>query len=62
MSCAGRVARMGDIRGAYRVLVRDLRERDHLEGLGVDERIILKLIFKKWDGETEIECLVSGAN
>jgi hypothetical protein len=29
----------------------DLRERDHLEDLGVDVRIILKLIFTKWHGK-----------
>jgi hypothetical protein len=29
----------------------DLMKRDHLEDLGVDERIILKCIFKQWDVE-----------
>jgi uncharacterized protein (UPF0128 family) len=37
---------MGDMKGSYMVLARRLEERDHLEDLGVDWRIILKLIFK----------------
>ena len=37
------MARIGDGRGVYRVLVcKSERERDHLENLGVDGRTIVK--------------------
>jgi hypothetical protein len=50
MRWEGHVARMGERRGVYRVFgVGDLRERDHLEDSGVDERIILIWIFRKLD-------------
>ena len=29
----------------------DLRESSHSEDLGVDVRIVIKCIFKNWDGE-----------
>jgi hypothetical protein len=44
------MALMGDRRGAYRVLVGRPEGRNHLKDLGIDGTIILKWIFKKWDG------------
>jgi hypothetical protein len=41
------LARMGENRDAYRVLVGNLREGDHLEDPSANVRIILKLILKK---------------
>jgi hypothetical protein len=37
---------------AYTVLVGGLKERDHLEDLGIGGRMILKWIFEKWCGGT----------
>jgi hypothetical protein len=33
---------------------RNLRERDHLEDHGIDGRIILRCIFRKWGGRAWI--------
>jgi hypothetical protein len=38
----------GERRGAYRVLVENPRKGGYSEYPGVDGRIILKRIFKKW--------------
>ena len=45
---------MGDWVGAYGVLEGDLRERDHVEDLDIDGRVISKWIFKRWDGGREL--------
>jgi hypothetical protein len=37
----------GEGRGLYRVLVGNMRERDHWGDQGVDGRIILRWIFRK---------------
>ena len=46
---AGHVAPMGEGRGVYRVLGGTLGERDHWGEPGLDGRIILRWIFRKWD-------------
>jgi hypothetical protein len=38
------------VRGVYRVLLGNLNKRDHLKGPDIDGKIILKWIFKTWDG------------
>jgi hypothetical protein len=53
MRWAGHVARMGERRGVYRVLVGKPERRDHLEEPGIDGSIILRLSFRKWDGGTD---------
>jgi hypothetical protein len=40
----------GNKGNTYRVLVRKRGERNHLEDLGVDMRIILKRAFQKYGG------------
>jgi hypothetical protein len=47
MSWAQLQARMKEKRDAYRILVGNLKKRDHLLDIGVDRRIILERIFKE---------------
>jgi len=44
---------MGARRGVCRLLLRKPEGKNHLEDRGLDERIILRWIFKKWDGEMD---------
>jgi hypothetical protein len=55
MSWMGYVARMGERRGVYRVLVGKSEGKGHWEDLGIDERMILTCIFTKWDGEYRLD-------
>jgi hypothetical protein len=50
MRWAGHVARMGEGRGMHRVLVGKLEVRRPLGYPDVDGRIILRWIFRKWEG------------
>ena len=44
---------MGERRGVYRVLVGKTEGKNHLGDPGVDGRIILRWIFRKWYEGTE---------
>jgi hypothetical protein len=48
------VERLGEMKGVYRVCWRNLRERDSLKDPDIVERILLKSIFKKWEGKALI--------
>jgi len=49
MRWAGHVALMGDGRGVYRVLVGKPEGKIHLGDPGVDGKIILRWMYRKWD-------------
>jgi hypothetical protein len=49
MRLAGHVAHLGERRVLYRVLVGKPEERDRLEEPGIDGKIILRRILRKWD-------------
>jgi hypothetical protein len=49
MRWAGHVVRMGRVEIYMGFWWGNLRERDHLEDPGIDEKIILRWIFRKWD-------------
>ena len=53
MRWAEHVARMGERRGVHRVLVGNPERKDHLGDTGVDGRIILEWIFRKWS----VDCI-----
>jgi len=45
----GEYSAYGKRMGVYRFLWINLRKRNHLEDPGVDGKIILRWIFRKWD-------------
>jgi hypothetical protein len=51
MSWTGHLAGMVEIRIVYTILVKNLKGRDHSEGVGIDGRIILKWILRKMCGK-----------
>ena len=46
----GACGKYGEARGVHKVLVGNLRERDHWGGPDADGWIILRWIFRNWEG------------
>jgi hypothetical protein len=61
MNWAVHVERTEDTRGAYRGLVGRCKGKSAFEDLGLDGRIILKRVFKKWD-EGSVEWIYLAQN
>ena len=51
----GYLTRTEERRGIYRVLVGKPEGKSQLEDPGIDQRVILKWIFRKWDGGYELD-------
>ena len=67
MRWVGRVARMGERRSAYRVLVGKPEGKRPVVRPGVDGRVILRWIFRKWDvgiwtGSSWLTIVTGGGN
>jgi hypothetical protein len=45
--------RNGERRDAYKALVGKPEGKSHLEDLGIDGRIILKWLYKTWNGQLD---------
>jgi hypothetical protein len=57
---AGNVARMGQTRGTYRCYWGNVNEKDNLEALSADGKIILKLILNKSFGRARSALILPG--
>jgi hypothetical protein len=54
------VVRVVEGKNKYKILVGNLKEGGHLGNIGVDGRIILEWILKKWFGRCGLDIYCSG--